>query len=657
MLLSEAGWGNQGGPPFDDIAAETLNPAYWQEVDVRLRHVNDRGIVAGLALAWGDKGRSERYAWKRLPTMEARLRYARYIVARYSSFDVYFLVSGEWHAEVNTTHDATEESIKHQFVELGNCIRTSDPHSRMIGIHPMTAHGSVREFVATPWMSFGDYQQNYRDLHGRILESRSENLPVVNSEYAYFLRDQNGDELVDKDNSFDLESIRHASWDIAMAGGYLVTGFGTTYFGGNRDPGPFNLHAETNDPWEKDIQHLQTFFTAIPWWTLQPHDESIKVPSIATPTVRIAPSVPTTALSPVIAPPRRAPIGSWPIPARPASPTSVAVRDPMRSRCSSRPHRTGTRASSTPAMATPNPTKSTQPRKPSASKSPTPVIGSSSSHRPESPATLQENPTRKRGRHGNPTRKRGRHGNPTRKRGPSTTCPTLPSAPHTISLPEFAFSATMRIDTTDDRKLSFFREKQYATTTAPSRRGTLRTARFDVGCLARSRIRPDQDSRVARKGRRPAAVRHALRGRLPPQPDRPLRDSVARLPADRAAGQSRCMHQLRGLRRENDAVFARNFDWAHPSTLVLFTDPPGGYASAAMVDLYYLGLNELQEISMVALRHAPGRPLCDHGRHERMRPGYLAECRPAAADALPPRSAGAHFQPGHAGDPRSRGQC
>lgn len=46
----------------------------------------------------------------------------------------------------------------------------------------------------------------------------------------------------------------------------------------------------------------------------------------------------------------------------------------------------------------------------------------------------------------------------------------------------------------------------------------------------------------------------------------------------------------------DDAVFARNFDWAHPSTLMLFTDPPGGYASVSMVDLYYLGLNELQEI-------------------------------------------------------------
>ncbi len=48
--------------------------------------------------------------------------------------------------------------------------------------------------------------------------------------------------------------------------------------------------------------------------------------------------------------------------------------------------------------------------------------------------------------------------------------------------------------------------------------------------------------------------------------------------------------------KEDGAVFARNFDWAHPSTLVLFTDPPGRLASVAMVDLYYLGLNELQEI-------------------------------------------------------------
>jgi len=45
-----------------------------------------------------------------------------------------------------------------------------------------------------------------------------------------------------------------------------------------------------------------------------------------------------------------------------------------------------------------------------------------------------------------------------------------------------------------------------------------------------------------------------------------------------------------------ESVFGRNFDWKHRSSLLLFTDPPGGYASVSMVDLYYLGLEGMQEI-------------------------------------------------------------
>jgi hypothetical protein len=58
-----------------------------------------------------------------------------------------------------------------------------------------------------------------------------------------------------------------------MAGGYLVTGFGTTYFGGNRDPGPFNLTAAKNRPWEEQIGQLPAILTTMDWWKLAPHDE------------------------------------------------------------------------------------------------------------------------------------------------------------------------------------------------------------------------------------------------------------------------------------------------------------------------------------------------------------------------------------------------
>ncbi len=279
MLISEAGWGNSGGPPFRDLKAQQINPGYWQEVDWRLAHLNRRGITGGLALAWGNKGRGEKYPWNAFADLAAKKRYARYVAARYSAYDVYFIVAGEWHAEIRTTPEATDASVKREFIDIGNELKKHDPHGRMIAIHPMTAAGTTRDFGDTRWMSFADYQQNYRDLHGRVLLSReSVGKPVVNSEYAYYLRDRDGDGRCDKPNSADIDMIRHATWDIVMAGGYVVAGFGSTYFGGNRHPGPFNVDDPRNDDWESQIQHVRRLFTGLEWWRLEPRDELIGAP-------------------------------------------------------------------------------------------------------------------------------------------------------------------------------------------------------------------------------------------------------------------------------------------------------------------------------------------------------------------------------------------
>jgi hypothetical protein len=272
MLLSEVGGGNQNGAPFDDLASEKLNPRYWQEVDSRLAFANAQGLTVGLAIAWADKQRTEPFAWRRFPGIEARKRYARYVAARYSAYDVYFLVAGEWNAEIRTREKTTAGEVFAEYVRLGDALASADPHERMIGIHPGTRPGSVREFASTPWMSFGDYQQNYRDLHRRVLLSRYLRGPVVNSEYGYLLRDNDGDGQADKANSYSTADMRHASWDIVMAGGYLVTGFGTTYLAGHRDPGPFDVEAAKNDEWERQIGHFRALFEQVPWWKLIPAD-------------------------------------------------------------------------------------------------------------------------------------------------------------------------------------------------------------------------------------------------------------------------------------------------------------------------------------------------------------------------------------------------
>ena len=72
-------------------------------------------------------------------------------------------------------------------------------------------------------------------------------------------------------------------------------------------------------------------------------------------------------------------------------------------------------------------------------------------------------------------------------------------------------------------------------------------------------------------------------------------------------------------------LYGRNFDWEHSPAVLLFTDPPGGYASVTMVDIAYLGfssagigaLTDLSLAERVPLFDAPRWPfdgMNEHGR-------------------------------------------
>jgi hypothetical protein len=269
--------GNEGGEMFADAGKEVINPAFFREVDSRLRHINEKGLVCGIVLLYA---KGDPY-WKSLPTDEARLRFTRYVVARYAAFDVVFLVAGEWHYMIN------EADL---FRAIGREIRRTDPHGRMIGIHPGPGpHISSQVFADDDWMSFGEYAQAYyaparveatdanRDnLRKFIMDARKHNKPVVDAEYAYYLRDQDFDGIVDKPNSHTRDSFRRASWVIPMGGGYFVTGFGTTYYGGRRDAGPFLVDNPKHKDAIADLDRLHKFFTSLEWWKLEPHDELVR---------------------------------------------------------------------------------------------------------------------------------------------------------------------------------------------------------------------------------------------------------------------------------------------------------------------------------------------------------------------------------------------
>jgi hypothetical protein len=73
----------------------------------------------------------------------------------------------------------------------------------------------------------------------------------------------------------------------------------------------------------------------------------------------------------------------------------------------------------------------------------------------------------------------------------------------------------------------------------------------------------------------------------------------------------------------DNALYGRNFDWEYSPAVLLFTDPPDGYASVSMVDIAYLGfggarasaLTDLPLIERRALLDAPFMPFDGVNEH------------------------------------------
>jgi hypothetical protein len=61
----------------------------------------------------------------------------------------------------------------------------------------------------------------------------------------------------------------------------------------------------------------------------------------------------------------------------------------------------------------------------------------------------------------------------------------------------------------------------------------------------------------------------------------------------------------------DNMLYGRNFDWDHSPAVLLFTDPPGGYASVSMVDIAYLGFEGHEASTLTDLPLVERRVLLD----------------------------------------------
>lgn len=167
------------------------NVAYFQEMDKRVRAMNEHGITADLIL-----GHPGNELAKFLPDRTQRERFARFVAARYSAYGVTWQLVEEFE---------TYENGRAFCKELGGYIKLFDPMA-----HPRTAHAQKTSapLVKDGWLDYLLYDSDNDSLNA--VERQVYAKPFVNVGFSGKPA-ATGDEF------------RHRLWRAAMNGQYLVS--------------------------------------------------------------------------------------------------------------------------------------------------------------------------------------------------------------------------------------------------------------------------------------------------------------------------------------------------------------------------------------------------------------------------------------------------
>jgi len=216
--------------------ADAPNAAYFQQLDGRVRYLNQKGLMADLILAGGPG-----YLSKLFPTWEQRRRFVRYVVGRYAAMNVTWQIV-----------DAFEDYADGRALlkEIGTVLKESDPYQ-----HPRStgAHLTSSPLVDDGWMNYAAY--GTADDQLGAIEHQVFAVPFVNLDLG---REDSGAGKSGP-NDVDAAAFRHRLWNATMDGQsptYANTGSGAQY---------------ANSPGAKAMTAWFEFFSDTRYWELEPY--------------------------------------------------------------------------------------------------------------------------------------------------------------------------------------------------------------------------------------------------------------------------------------------------------------------------------------------------------------------------------------------------
>ena len=250
---------SEGGPIYreqdhdrETYDTDALDPDYFRFVDRKIDYLNVRGMVAGLFFSWGNEGYQE------YQTAAQYERYMRYLVARYASKNVFWILVGEF-------EEAGEP--RSRWRDYSNVVDRADPYDHPLSLHTVA---TTDTFGPDPEHSFVSQQRfgSPEELRALVAQSRIFDKPVVNLEYGY-----EGDPRVFANNQ-PPEDVRRDHYALALAGGYGVYGNHTPWYSTYHRVGDFVLTA-TDTPGAAYLSILYDFFSQTQFHLLSPAQELV----------------------------------------------------------------------------------------------------------------------------------------------------------------------------------------------------------------------------------------------------------------------------------------------------------------------------------------------------------------------------------------------
>ncbi len=278
LFFAGRGWGRSSS--LLDKTYFHPDTQHIREVETMIRYANSQGMTIWIHTWWGGKTINETIG------QDVIERWWRYVVRRLSSYNVIWVLAGEYNLYNYGGFDIRFWN------DLGRMIDQEDPYDRIISAHPTppgwgggedAPQWSTAEVLhQEDWLDYNQCQVGHskwrNEMIPGIVKNSYESQPakpiVVTEPWYEFVR-----------GNPSAEDIRFGAWSAMLSGAA-----GHTYGGGHvwkahvpespadQDSWPMEMDFKINTldyPGAQSMSFLAKFFSSIEWWKLKPHPEYV----------------------------------------------------------------------------------------------------------------------------------------------------------------------------------------------------------------------------------------------------------------------------------------------------------------------------------------------------------------------------------------------